>query len=67
MRVLLAEGTRLRQSLAVLEKAFGKGVRESSYSAAGQEDFARYDGWLEAQGLSSGLKETERKIAEVRS
>jgi len=62
---LLAERTRLRQSLAVLEKAFGKGVRESSYAAAGQEDFAKYDGWLEAQGLSAGLKETERKIAEI--
>ena len=50
---------------AVLERAFGKGVRESSYAAAGQEDFAKYDGWLEAQGLSAGLKETERKIAEI--
>lgn len=64
---LLAERTRLRQSLAVLEKSFGHGVRESRYVAAGQEDFAKYDGWLEAQGLSAGLKETERKIAEVKS
>ena len=62
---LLAERTRLRQSLAVLEKSFGRGVRESQYAAAGQEDFAKYDGWLEAQGLSAGLKETERKIAEI--
>ena len=63
---LLAERTRLRQSLALLEKALGKGVRESSYPAASaREDFAKYDGWLEAQGLSAGLKETERKIAEI--
>ena len=31
-----------------------------------QEDLYKYDGWLEAQGLSAGLKETERKIAEVK-
>ena len=62
---LLAERTRLRQSLALLEKALGKGVRESSYTASGREDFAKYDGWLEAQGLSAGLKETEKKIAEI--
>jgi hypothetical protein len=33
---LLAERTRLRQSLALLEKTLGKGVRESSYAASGR-------------------------------
>ena len=65
---LSAGSIRSMRRMRIVQPLMQKRMAEikERYAASGREDFAKYDGWLEAQGLSAGLKETERKIAEVK-